>query len=34
MSLDNNGLRQVSCHFASNEVVDRDFEGSCYYFLQ
>jgi hypothetical protein len=33
MSLDN-GLRQVSCHFASEEVFDRDFEGSCYCFLQ
>lgn len=27
-------LQKVSCHFGSKEVVDRDFEGSYYYFLK
>ena len=27
-------LQHVSCHFASKEVVDRDFEGSYYNFLR
>ncbi len=27
-------LQQVSCHFASKEIVDRDYEGSYYYFLR
>ncbi len=27
-------LQKVSCHFGSKEVVDRDFEGSYFYFLR
>ena len=27
-------LERTSCHFASKEVVDRDFEGSYFYFLR
>jgi hypothetical protein len=27
-------LRLVVCHFGSKEVVDRDYEGSYYYFLR
>jgi hypothetical protein len=27
-------LRLVACHFGSKEVVDRDYEGSYYYFLR
>ena len=27
-------LRQVSCHFGSKEIVDRDHKGSYYYFLR
>jgi hypothetical protein len=27
-------LSKVSCHFGSKEVVDRDFQGSYYYFLR
>jgi hypothetical protein len=27
-------LQQVSCHFGSKEIVDRDCEGNYYYFLR
>ena len=27
-------LRLVRCHFASREVVDRDYQGSYFYFLR
>ncbi|MBX3695924.1 MAG: hypothetical protein KF790_12225 [Steroidobacteraceae bacterium] len=27
-------LQRVSCHFGSKEVVDRDYEGSYFYFLR
>jgi hypothetical protein len=27
-------LQQASCHFGSKEIVDRDYEGSYYYFLR
>jgi hypothetical protein len=27
-------LQQVSCHFGSKEIVDRDYDGSYYYFLR
>jgi hypothetical protein len=27
-------LQQVSCHFGSKEIVDRDYEGNYYYFLR
>ena len=27
-------LELTTCHFASKEVVDRDFEGSYFYFLR
>ena len=27
-------LKKVACHFGSKEVVDRDFEGSYFYFLR
>jgi hypothetical protein len=27
-------LQQVSCHFGSKEIVDRDYEGHYFYFLR
>jgi nucleotide-binding universal stress UspA family protein len=27
-------LQQVSCHFGSKEIVDRDYKGIYYYFLR